>query len=635
MNEHTSKSKEKLPIGFENHSDENVTFGKKTYEQPKNVLHVGFGRRGGGPHRMARAVEKPYDAKKTILKLLQYFASFKKLLILLLLAVMSVTIASLIAPLLQGKAIDSIAQHNWGLLSKLLIALMITYVFNIVCNLSQTLISARLSQSIVKLMRHDLFKKIDNLSIAYLDTHSNGDIMSRMTNDVENISTTVSQSLGSLISGVLTIIGTVTIMIGYCWQLTLITLVTTVLTVVVTKKMSKIMRKIYRRRSEILGMLNGHSEEMITGYKSVAAYNKQKDVMQEFNEMSEELMRVGTRADILGGSMGPIMNCISNVNFVIVAAFGGYFAVKGLITVGVISAFIIYAKQFSRPINEIAQLYASVQTAVAGAERVFELIDQPDEDNSGDVVPDDIKGEISFRNVNFSYNSEKQVLFDFNLDVKPGQKIALVGATGSGKTTVVNLLMRFYDVDSGEILIDGINIKDMVRSELRKNVAIVLQDTVLFSDSIEKNIKYANADASDEEMYRAAEMSNSATFIETLPEKYKTYLKHAGEGLSQGQRQLLAIARAVLADPKILILDEATSSVDTRTERNIQDAMVNLMKNRTSLIIAHRLSTIRDADKIVVMDEGRVVEIGNHVELLAKKGYYYNLYMTQFEGNQT
>jgi len=572
--------------------------------------------------------------KKTLLRLLGYFHKEKWLLFGLIGAVICVTLVALVAPSLQGQAIDHIKERQWKVLYQCVIGLAAAYVVNILFGLAQSLLAAHLSQGIVKQMRHDLFQKIDYLSIKYLDTHSNGDIMSRMTNDVENVSNTISQSLSSLVSGVLTVVGTVAIMFSYCWQLTLITLVTVVITVFVTKKMSKAMRKVYRRRSQILGSLNGHSEEMITGYKSIVAYNKQEDVIDEFKETSDELAKVSIKAEILGGSMGPIMNCISNISFVIVAAFGGYFAYIGLITIGTISAFIIYAKQFSRPINEIAQLYGTIQTAIAGAERVFALIDQPDEDNSGDQMMENMKGEISFRNVDFSYVPGKQVLYDFNLDVKPGQKIALVGATGSGKTTVVNLLMRFYPVDRGGIYIDGVNIQDIKRDELRKNIAIVLQDTVLFSDTIENNIKYANPDASDEEMFEAARTSNLNYYIEHLPDQYRTYLKQAGAGLSHGQRQLLAIARAVLKNPKILILDEATSSVDTRTEQNIQDAMVSLMKDRTSLIIAHRLSTIRDADKIVVMDEGRVVEIGNHEELLEKKGRYYALYMTQFAGNR-
>ena len=590
--------------------------------------------RGPGPRGMAAEVEKADNAGVTLRRLLTYFSHAKKLLAALVAAVVAVTLMGLAAPSVQGKAIDCIKDNLWDDLSRCAVMLLGVYMVNVLCTLAQSLTAARLSQSIVRRMRHDLFNKIDRLPIAYLDTHSSGDVMSRMTNDVENISNTVSQSLGSLVSGVLTLIGTVTIMFVYCWQLTLITMVSVILTVVVTKYMSGWMRKIFRKRSMLLGQLNGHAEEMITGYKSIVAYNKQKDVTDEFNKTSDELRSVSIKAEILGGSMGPIMNCISNIGFVIVAAFGGYFAFKGLITVGTISAFIIYAKQFSRPINEIAQLYGSIQTAVAGAERVFTLMDHPDEDKSGDVEMKDMRGEISFRNVNFSYVPQKQVLFDFSLDIRPGQKIALVGATGSGKTTVMNLLLRFYPPDSGSILIDGVDINDIDRDDLRRAIAIVLQDTVLFSDTIGANIKYGDPDASDERMQAAARLSNIESYIRRQPEGYDTFLRQAGAGLSHGQRQLLAIARAVLADPRILILDEATSSVDTRTEKKIQNAMVNLMKNRTSLIIAHRLSTIRDADVIVVMDAGRVVETGNHEQLLAQKGKYYELYMTQFEGKE-
>lgn len=625
--------KQDLPKGFEQQTQQakSYRYGAKTQSAPQ----LSFGRRGGPGRGMGVEIEKPKQAQQTMLRLLQYFGKSKRLLMVLIASVLLVTVTSLAAPAIQGSAIDCITQRGWNLLPVLLIILAAVYVLQVGGTLVQSLFAAKLSQNIVRLMRHDLFRMIDCLSIRYLDTHSSGDVMSRMTNDVENISNTVSQSLGSLISGVLTVVGTISIMFWYCWQLTLITLVTVLLTVFVTKKMSGVMRKVFRKRSEVLGALNGHAEEMITGYRSVAAYNKQKDVTEEFNELSEELTKVGLRAEILGGSMGPLMNCISNISFVIVAAFGGFFALKGLITVGVISAFIIYAKQFSRPINEIAQLYGSIQTAVAGAERVFELMDQPDEDNSGELSMEHVMGEVSFRNVCFSYVPEKQALCDFNLEVKPGQKIALVGATGSGKTTVVNLLMRFYPIDSGEILIDGVNLYDIRRDELRRNVAIVLQDTVLFSDTVANNICYANKNATEEMMREAARVSRCDTFIERLPQGYQTVLKQAGAGLSQGQRQLLTIARAVLADPKILILDEATSSVDTRTEQDIQDAMVNLMKNRTSLIIAHRLSTIRDADKIVVMENGKVSEVGNHEELLAQKGRYYTLYMTQFSGSKT
>lgn len=628
------REKESLPRGFENVPKQEAFQYKAAPAAKKNASTVNFrGRPGGGGRNLGQTVEHAEDVKGTLLRLLQYFQKEKKLLVLLLTAVVCVTLAGLVAPTLQGRAIDSIAERQWKTLYVCVGVLLGVYLVNVVSTLCQSLMAARLSQSIVRQMRHDLFKKIDYLSIKYLDTHSNGDIMSRMTNDVENVSATISQSLGSLVSGVLTIIGTVAIMFSYCWQLTLITMISVILTVLVTKQMSKAMRKVYRKRSAILGQLNGHSEEMITGYKSIVAYNKQADVIEEFCKISDELRKVSIKAEILGGSMGPIMNCISNISFVIVAAFGGYFAYTGLITIGTVSAFIIYAKQFSRPINEIAQLYGTIQTAIAGAERVFALLDQPDEDNSGKLELENIIGKISFRNVDFSYVPGKQVLFDFDLEVEPGQKIALVGSTGSGKTTVVNLLMRFYPVDKGEILVDGVNIQDIKRDFLRDNIAIVLQDTILFSNTIENNIKYANLEASNEEMINAADMSNIRRFIERQPKKYQTFLKQAGAGLSHGQRQLMSIARAILADPKILILDEATSSVDARTEKKIQDAMVKLMKNRTSLIIAHHLSTIRDADKIVVMDAGRVVEIGNHEELLEKKGKYYELYMTQFAGN--
>lgn len=622
-----------LPKGFENKGETEAKF-KDSKAMP--VQAKGGMRRGpGGPGAMGAAIEKPKDIKKTISRLLEYFKKSSKLVFGLIAVVVSVTLTSLISPAIQGSCIDAIKNSEWHLLSNLLIWLLISYGVHTLFSLFQSLLSARLSQSIVRSLRYDLFKKIDNLSIAYLDTHSNGDVMSRLTNDVDNISNTVFQSLGSLISGVLTIIGTVAIMFWYCWQLTLVTLLTVFLTVFVTKKMSAKMRTVYRKRSKVLGRLNGEAEEMITGYKTVVAYNKEDYIINEFSGISQELMKEGIKAEILGGSMGPIMNSISNLSFVIVAAFGGYFAYTGLITIGVISAFIIYAKQFSRPINEIATLYGSLQTAIAGAERVFELIDNPDEDNSGSLKMENIKGEISFENVDFSYLPGKQVLYDFNLTVRPGEKIALVGATGSGKTTVVNLLMRFYPIDSGKISIDDNSIYDISRDELRKKTAIVLQDTVLFSDTILNNIKYARPEASEEEVINAAKMANIHSYINKLPQKYNTVLKRAGASLSQGQRQLITIARAILANPEILILDEATSSVDTRTERKIQDAMVNLMHKRTSLIIAHRLSTIRDADKIVVMDKGRVVEIGNHDELLNKKGYYYNLYMTQFAGVET
>ena len=588
-----------------------------------------FGRRPGNRNL---TVEKAKDKKGTLKRLIAYFAAEKAMIIGLLAAVIVVVICSVYAPKLQSNAIDIIASGRFKELTPILITMVVVYIIHSICTFLQTKISAVLSQNIVKKMREDLFRHIVNLPVRYLDSNSHGDIMSRMTNDIENISTTVSQSLSSMFSGVLTIIGTVIMMTVLCPQLALLSCVTVILTVIATKFLSKAMKKFFTKRQVLLGNLNGTVEEMVTGYKSVVAYNRQENVIKDFNNVSDELTRVGIIAEILGGSMGPVMNVINNISFVIIAAFGGYFAINHIISIGVISAFIVYAKQFGRPIDELAQIYGQIQTAIAGAERVFAVMDEPLEDKSGDKNMDKLEGVIKFKDVNFSYTKDKQVLYDFNLQVKAGQKVALVGSSGSGKTTVVNLLMRFYDVDSGEILIDDVNIKDIDCATLRKNTAIVLQDTVLFADTIKNNLKYSNEAATDEQMYAAAAMSNCDTMINKMPLKYDTELMAEGENISQGQRQLLSIARAFLAQPKILILDEATSNVDTRTEKHIQDAMLKLMENRTSLIIAHRLSTIQDADIIVVMDEGHIVEAGNHKELLNKMGRYYKLYMTQFAG---
>lgn len=588
-----------------------------------------FGRRPGNRNL---TVEKAKDKKGTLKRLIAYFAAEKAMIIGLLAAVIVVVICSVYAPKLQSNAIDIIASGRFKELTPILITMVVVYIIHSICTFLQTKISAVLSQNIVKKMREDLFRHIVNLPVRYLDSNSHGDIMSRMTNDIENISTTVSQSLSSMFSGVLTIIGTVIMMTVLCPQLALLSCVTVILTVIATKFLSKAMKKFFTKRQVLLGNLNGTVEEMVTGYKSVVAYNRQENVIKDFNNVSDELTRVGIIAEILGGSMGPVMNVINNISFVIIAAFGGYFAINHIISIGVISAFIVYAKQFGRPIDELAQIYGQIQTAIAGAERVLAVMDEPLEDKSGDKNMDKLEGVIKFKDVNFSYTKDKQVLYDFNLQVKAGQKVALVGSTGSGKTTVVNLLMRFYDVDSGEILIDDVNIKDIDCATLRKNTAIVLQDTVLFADTIKNNLKYSNEAATDEQMYAAAAMSNCDTMINKMPLKYDTELMAEGENISQGQRQLLSIARAFLAQPKILILDEATSNVDTRTEKHIQDAMLKLMENRTSLIIAHRLSTIQDADIIVVMDEGHIVEAGNHKELLNKMGRYYKLYMTQFAG---
>lgn len=605
---------------------ENNNSGKQTQLNNYKIPGMRGHRNRGGE------VEKPQDAKKTIGRLCRYFSKELHTMIVLLASVFVMVICSVIAPKLQSNAIDCIAQGTYAMLTSILVTMLVVYVINSVCSFIQSRLSAVLSQRVVKRMREELFDAIVNLPIKYLDSHPHGDIMSRMTNDVENISNTISQSLSSLFSGVLTVIGTVVMMVMLCPQLALLSCTTVILTVLATKGLSAAMRKFYRKRQVLLGSLNSEVEEMVTGYKTVVAYNRQSAACEEFNKTSDELTRVGIMAEILGGSMGPLMNVINNIGFVIIAAFGGYFAIKGVVSIGTISAFIVYAKQFGRPIDEIAQIYGQIQTAVAGAERVFAVMDHEKEDKTGDKLIESQSPVITFENVDFSYVEGKQVLYDFSLDVPAGHKVALVGATGSGKTTVVNLLMRFYNIDSGAIKIDGVNIRDIDIANLRKNTAIVLQDTVLFADTIENNLKYSNEAADDEQMVEAAKISNCDSMIRRMPEKYKSKLTAQGQNISQGQRQLLSIARAFLAHPKILILDEATSSVDTRTERKIQDAMVKLMHNRTSLIIAHRLSTIQDADCIVVMDAGRIVEMGNHDELLAKQGKYYELYMTQFAG---
>lgn len=605
-----------------------------------------------GPGRMALPVEKPKNLFLISKKLMHYIAYNKKKIFFLLFIMLIVTAIGLIIPVIQSQVINNFAhiidpdyteRSNLELWQACLILIGVMagmYLFNALCTYVQTRIAFRVSQDTVFKLRSDLFAKFVKLPIKFIDTHSHGDLMSRMTNDVENISNTISQSIASLISGALTIVGTLAIMIYYSWFLTLVTLVVVILTIFITALLTKKMRHYYKKQAKLLGKLNGHVEESVTGYRTIVAYNKEEDSEEEFNSISEELTKVSIVGQIWSGSMGPLMNCISNIGYVLIAFVGAWMALVhpwGLaMEIGTISLFLTSSRQFTRPISEIANLYGQILTAMTGAERVFEVLEQDDEIDKGEQIisEDEFEGNIEFNHIDFSYVEGEQVLTDFNLKVKKGQKIALVGATGSGKTTVVNLLMRFYDVDKGEILIDGVNINDIKKQSLRETIAIVLQDTVLFKDSIGTNIKYGNLDASFEEMKAASKFANVNYFVSKMQDKYDTMLSEGGTNLSQGQRQLISIARAVLANPKILILDEATSSVDTRTEKNIQDAMQNLMHNRTSLIIAHRLSTIQDADVIVVMDKGRIVEKGNHNELLNEKGKYFDLYMTQFAGKE-
>ncbi len=608
----------------------------------------GPGGRGGGPMGSRMNAEKPKNLKKTLLRLLSYIGKSKMLVIALIAIMVVVTLTDLAGPAMQGAAIDTISLKGGKL--EVDMPAMITYlgimavlfVISSTMTLFQGFIAAKLSQNTVYTLRNDLFRKISRLPIKYTDTHKHGDIMSRMTNDVENVSNAISQSIASLISSVMTLIGAFTLMMIYGWVMALIACVTIPLTILVSTNLAKFMRKYFVRRQKLLGQLNGEVEEMVTSYKTVVAYGKEKKAVEEFTDTSHKFKKCSISARVWGSIMGPCMNFLGNFQYVLIAAFGGFFVLNPVsfmrtLTIGNIQSMLQYTKKFTRPINEIANQYANILTALAGAERIFEIMDSADEIDEGtaEVKISDIKGNIEFENINFGYEADEPVLKGLDLSVRSGQKIAIVGATGSGKTTIVNLLTRFYEVDGGRITIDGVDIRDIPKDTLRRSIAIVLQDTVLFSDTIRANIKYGKEDASDEDMIKAAQFAKADIFIERLPDGYDSMLAESGSNLSQGQRQLLSIARAVLADPKILILDEATSSVDTRTEMYIQQAMVALMSNRTSLIIAHRLSTIRDADVIVVVKDGVIAEAGAHDELLSVGGEYFKLYSSQFAGVAT
>ncbi len=617
---------------------------------PANMpnLRPGGGPGGpGGPMGARMNVQKPKNMSQTIGKLFKYIGKSRAILVALLALVLAVTGIDILGPTLQKNAIDTITFENgkvsvdFDSMKFYLLLMGIIFAISALLTYVQGILSAKLAQNTVYRLRKDLFKKISKLPISYTDNHRHGDMMSTMTNDVENVSNSVSQTITTLFSAIMTLVGVGCMMIYYSPLMTVVAILTIPLTIFISTKLGKFMRKYFSEQQKLLGKLNSHVEEMVSGYRTVVAYGKEKQAVEDFAESADRLRHYSIKARICGSVMGPIMNFLGNLQYVILAAVGGVLMIKfpespigAGITIGTIQAMLTYSKKFTHPINMIANQYSTLMTALAGAERIFAIMGSEDEVDEGTKVleAEKLHGDIEFENIDFGYIPTEPVLKKLNLSVKPGQKIAIVGATGSGKTTIINLLMRFYEPQNGQITIDGTNIADISKDNLRHLISIVLQDTVLWGDTIRANIKYGNLNASDEDMKRAAATAMADQFIERLPDGYDTVLSEGGSNLSQGQRQLLAIARAVLADPKILILDEATSSVDTRTEMNIQKAMLNLMKGRTSFIIAHRLSTIRDSNVIVVLKNGVIVEAGDHETLIKQGGEYSKLYNKQSAG---
>lgn len=587
---------------------------------------------GGGRHDAVYVV-KPRDAKNTLKRLWWYLSEHKIRLFLVLFLVAITSVLTLVGPYLIGKAIDNyIIPRDFNGLFRLLILMAAIYVLMSLFTWLQSRTMINVAQLTIRNMRKDAFDKLQILPVSFFDARPRGDIMSRLTNDIDLINNALSSSLTQIFSSIITLIGTVILMLWLSPLLTGVSMITVPIMLITTNIVTRHTRRYFSEQQRVLGMLNGFAEENISGQKVVKAFVREAKEIERFEVTNQELKNVGIKAQIYSGIMGPLMNVLNNIGFAIVALSGGWLAVKQIITIGTIAAFINYTRQFTRPLNELANQINTIQSAIASAERLFEIMDEPPEppDPPDAIELKSVKGDVEFRNVSFSYKSDEAVLKNISFHAHPGQTIALVGPTGAGKTSIINLLARFYDPDSGDIFIDGYNIQKITRKSLRSSLGIVLQDTYLFSESVKDNIRYGRLDATDEEVKTAARLANAEQFILNLPQGYDTILSEDGGDLSQGQRQLLAIARAILADPAILILDEATSSVDTRTEQHIQEAMYKLMKGRTSFVIAHRLSTIRKADMILVIDDGEIIERGNHVQLLKQKGFYYNLYMSQF-----
>jgi ATP-binding cassette subfamily B multidrug efflux pump len=560
----------------------------------------------------------------------------QKIALILTAAMVAVTVVlNVLGPYLLGRAIDAyISPRDLPGLAWLCLLLLGIHTLNSLLTWLQSYVMAGASQRTVRDIRNDLFVKLQALPLRFFDQRAHGDLMSRLTNDVENVNQVLADGVVQVVSGVLSMIGVAAVMLWINPLLAVVSLLSiSLMTLTLNRWIAPRMRAGFRTQQASLGTLNGLIEETITGQRVVKAYHREPVVIAQFDASNRELRQAATRAQIFAGFIGPMMNCVNNLGLAIVAGFGGWMAVQGLATVGTIASFITFSRQFGRPLNELATLYGAIQSAIAGAERVFMVIDEPPEVDAPDAQPlAQIRGAVVFDDVSFAYDAEVPVLKHVGLEATPGQIVALVGPTGAGKTTIVNLLTRFYEIDSGQISIDGQDIRLIKKEDLRRQLGIVLQDTFLFAGTVIDNIRYGRLDATDDQVIAAAKLANADQFIHRLPQGYATPLSERGSNLSQGQRQLLAIARALLADPSILILDEATSSVDTRTEQHIQEAMLRLMAGRTSFVIAHRLSTIRDADQILVIDRGEIVERGTHAELLARQGFYARLYASQFRG---
>lgn len=613
-------------------------------EQTTNKPPRMRGPMGGGPHGGHGPAEKAKDVKGTTKKLANRLSEHKIAIIIVMIFAIGSTIFSIVGPKILGNAtteiytglmnkINGTGGIDFAKIGKIILFALGLYAVSALFSMIQSYIMAGVAQKATYKIRNELTEKINKLPMKYFDKRTNGEVLSIISNDVDTLSTGLNQSITQIITSIFTIIGILVMMLSISWEMTLVSLLILPISAVILKKVIGKSQKYFVKQQEYLGHVNGQVEEVYGGHNIVKVFGRENEAIKEFEKDNQELYKSGWRSQFLSGLMHPLMNFVGNVGYVAVAILGGYFAVKGRITVGNIQSFIQYNKQFTQPIGQVAQISSTIQSMLAAAERIFEFLEEKEEveDVKKPLSTDGLKGNIKFEHVHFGYDQEKTIINDFNADVKDGQKIAIVGPTGAGKTTMVKLLMRFYDVNSGAILLDGHNIKEFKRGELRKMFGMVLQDTWLFGGTIKENIKYSKPDATDSEVIESAKAAHVHHYIKTLSKGYDAKINEESTNISAGQKQLLTIARVILANPKILILDEATSSIDTRTEQQIQSATDNLMKGRTSFIIAHRLSTIKNADLILVMDHGDIVEQGNHEELLAKDGFYAKLYNSQFE----